>query len=129
MSYWSFQARLGLLVLMKNATYLQYFSFIFQEENHNISLLVPISLDSNPINPGIPHCLGFVIQSDSHIRDEFGTETPDEWKINKLLWYHKACYHNVSHANINAHSIGEKHVYKTSWWKNYSHYDLLQTVQ
>ena len=49
---------------MKNATYLQYFSLIFQEENHNILLLLRISLDSNPINSGIPYLLGFVILSD-----------------------------------------------------------------
>ena len=61
------QARPGLIVLMKNAAYLQYFSLIFQEENHNILLLLRISWDSNPINPGIPYFLGFVIYSDSHI--------------------------------------------------------------
>ena len=38
-------------------------------------------MDSNSINPGIPYLLGFVIQSDSHIKDNFRTETPDEWKI------------------------------------------------
>ena len=63
LSYCSFRVRLGLIVLTKNATYLQYFLLIFQEENHNIFLL-RISLDSNPINSGIPYLLGFVILSD-----------------------------------------------------------------
>ena len=86
---------------MKNATYLQYFSLIFQEENHNILLLLRISLDSNPINPGIPYLLGFVILSDSHIRpkDKFRTETSDEWKIEQTLMISHVCYHNVSRAN------------------------------
>ena len=38
-----------------------FFSLIFQEENHNILMLLRISMDSNPINPGISYLLGFVI--------------------------------------------------------------------
>ena len=83
---------------MKNATYLQYFSLIFQEENHNILLLLRISLDSNPINPGIPYLLGYVILSESHIKDKFRTETPDEWKIEQTLMISQC---NVSRANKN----------------------------
>ena len=58
-SYWSFQARPDCFNEKRNI--FKYFSLIFQEENHNILLLLRISLDSNPINPGIPYLLGFVI--------------------------------------------------------------------
>ena len=69
---------------------------IFQEENHNILLLLRISLDSYPINPGILYLLCRVLWSKVTVKLKIssGLRPLMSRKLKKPLWYH-----NVSRAN------------------------------